>query len=50
MILGADFLSHHHAYFASSQGKFYFSYLGGRLFDAPPVAAAAPAAPVSAAP
>jgi len=32
MILGADFLRAHHVLFAHSQGQFYFSYLGGKVF------------------
>jgi predicted aspartyl protease len=35
MILGADFLRAHHVLFARSQGQFYFSYLGGKVFQTP---------------
>jgi hypothetical protein len=35
MLLGADFLAAHHVLFARSQGRFYFSYLGGTVFGAP---------------
>ncbi len=33
MLLGADFLRAHHVLFAFSQRRFYFSYLGGSVFD-----------------
>ncbi|HEX8954730.1 MAG TPA: retroviral-like aspartic protease family protein [Burkholderiaceae bacterium] len=33
MVLGADFLRAHHVLFAVSQRRFYFSYLGGNVFD-----------------
>jgi predicted aspartyl protease len=33
MLLGADFLRTHHVLFAISQQRFYFSYLGGKVFD-----------------
>lgn len=39
IILGADFLEAHHVYIALSQGKMYFTYNGGRIFDVPPVKA-----------
>lgn len=35
LILGADFLQAHHVLFARSQGQFYFSYLGGKVFQTP---------------
>lgn len=35
MLLGADFLQTHHVLFARSQGQFYFSYLGGKVFLTP---------------
>jgi len=34
MVLGADFLAAHHVLFARSQGKLYFSYVSGRMFQA----------------
>ena len=34
MVLGADFLAAHHVLFARSQGKFYYSYVSGRMFQA----------------
>ena len=37
MLLGVDFLKKHHVLFAVSQRKFYFSYLGGGLFDSEPI-------------
>jgi clan AA aspartic protease (TIGR02281 family) len=33
MLLGADFLRAHHVYVARSQGKVYFSYNGGPIFQ-----------------
>jgi hypothetical protein len=33
MLLGADFVRAHHVYIARSQGKIYFSYIGGQIFD-----------------
>jgi clan AA aspartic protease (TIGR02281 family) len=35
MLLGADFIKAHHIYVARSQGKVYFSYNGGPIFQAP---------------
>ena len=39
MLLGADFLRAHHVYVARSQGKMYFAYQGGPIFQVvrPPV-------------
>ena len=48
MILGQDFLRAHHVLFASSQQSFYFSYVGGSVFNMDlmaPAPAAAPAKP-----
>lgn len=61
MLIGADFFLSHHVYVANSQGKVYFTYNGGPVFDlsikpgAPPppepaVLAAAPSAAPSAGP
>jgi len=36
MLLGADFLRAHRVYIANSQGKLYFSYVGGTVFPATP--------------
>lgn len=36
MLLGADFLKAHRVYIAASQGKLYFTYNGGRIFEPPP--------------
>jgi predicted aspartyl protease len=48
MILGEDFLRAHHVLFAPSQQSFYFSYVGGNVFNMDTGAAAsAPAAPVA---
>jgi tetratricopeptide (TPR) repeat protein len=56
MTVGADFFLSHHVYVANSQGKLYFSYNGGPVFDltalrtsgsAPSAAAPAAAAPVT---
>ena len=50
MVLGADFLRAHHVLFAFSQQRFYFSYVGGKVFDvsdggkAPPAATSAESA------
>ena len=33
MLLGADFFLAHHVYVANSQGKLYFTYNGGPVFD-----------------
>lgn len=44
MILGADFLRAHHVLFSTSQQSFYFSYVGGNVFNMD-VGAAAPAKP-----
>lgn len=50
MLLGSDFFLSHHIYAAISQGKLYFTYNGGPVFDLnarhrpPPAAAAASAA------
>ena len=41
MLLGMDFLRAHRVFVAHSQGKIYFTYVGGRVFDAPPRAAPA---------
>jgi predicted aspartyl protease len=35
MLLGADFIGAHRIYVARSQGKVYFSYTGGAVFQAP---------------
>jgi hypothetical protein len=35
MLLGADFIRAHRIYVARSQGKVYFSYNGGPIFQAP---------------
>jgi hypothetical protein len=56
MLLGADFIRAHRIYIAKSQGKLYFSYNGGPIFQvvrpqpdepqaAPAPAASAPARP-----
>jgi tetratricopeptide (TPR) repeat protein/predicted aspartyl protease len=55
MLLGADFFLAHHVYVANRQGKIYFTYIGGNVFNltAPPPRAAPmtdPAATASAAP
>ncbi len=51
MLLGYDFLRAHRVLFAASQHRMYFSYTGGRIFDAPTQSdAAAPSAAASAAP
>ena len=34
MLLGADFLRSHRVLFAASQRRFYFSYIGGAVFQA----------------
>jgi predicted aspartyl protease len=55
MLLGADFLKAHRVLFAASQGRMYFTYDGGAIFDAPaesdvapmPVATAASSAAAS---
>jgi len=48
MLLGADFIRSHHMYVARSQGKVYFSYNGGPIFQVTgPRADEAPAAPVA---
>jgi len=44
MLIGADFIRAHRMYVARSQGKIYFTYLGGQIFQtanptAPPTAA-----------
>jgi tetratricopeptide (TPR) repeat protein/predicted aspartyl protease len=60
MLIGADFFLSHHIYVASKQGKLFFTYNGGAVFNltvaAPPVTAqaaaagpASPALPVAAA-
>jgi hypothetical protein len=36
VVLGADFLHAHRVLFALSQRKFYFSYLGGKVFATEP--------------
>jgi hypothetical protein len=36
MLLGLDFLRAHRVYVAHSQGKLYFTYIGGRVFAPPP--------------
>jgi clan AA aspartic protease (TIGR02281 family) len=36
MLLGADFLRAHRVYIANSQGRLYFSYVGGTVFPATP--------------
>lgn len=41
MVIGADFLHAHRVYIARSQGKIYFTYGGGPIFE--PAAPAAPA-------
>jgi hypothetical protein len=33
MVLGADFLLSHHVYVANGQGKLYFTYNGGAVFN-----------------
>jgi hypothetical protein len=45
MLLGADFIRAHRIYVARSQGKMYFSYNGGPIFQvvAPPAAETADA-------
>ncbi|MGH8319358.1 MAG: tetratricopeptide repeat protein [Steroidobacteraceae bacterium] len=45
MLLGADFFLAHHVYVANSQGKLYFTYNGGPVFNpsVPKTAQAAPA-------
>ncbi len=45
MLLGADFLRAHRVYVAHSQGKLYFSYLGGPIFQIEQSPASKPAAP-----
>jgi predicted aspartyl protease len=35
MLLGADFIKAHRIYIARGQGKLYFTYNGGRIFDLP---------------
>jgi hypothetical protein len=45
MIIGADFFLAHRIYFAHSQGKVYFTYRGGPIFQIVPQAPATPAAP-----
>jgi len=45
MLLGADFARAHHIYIARSQGKMYFSYNGGPIFQTVQPQGAAPAAP-----
>lgn len=35
MLLGVDFLRAHRVFVAHSQGKLYFTYTGGHVFDAP---------------
>jgi predicted aspartyl protease len=50
MLLGADFLRAHHVLFAVSQKRFYFSYVGGRVFETglpPPTPAPVPAPPAA---
>jgi hypothetical protein len=42
MILGADFFLAHRIYIAHSQGKVYFTYQGGPIFQTEPQAPAAP--------
>ena len=44
MLLGADFIRAHRIYVARSQGKVYFSYNGGPIFQTPTLAAPTPAA------
>jgi clan AA aspartic protease (TIGR02281 family) len=39
MLLGADFIKAHRIYIARGQGKLYFTYNGGRIFDLPAAAA-----------
>jgi hypothetical protein len=36
MLIGSDFLRAHRVYIAHSQGKLYFSYVGGTVFPASP--------------
>ena len=52
MLLGADFIRAHRIYIARSQGKMYFSYNGGPIFQVvrPPEADAPPANQTPAAP
>jgi predicted aspartyl protease len=50
MLLGADFIRAHRLYIARSQGKIYFSYNGGPIFQPRPGASEAPAAASPAAP
>jgi predicted aspartyl protease/tetratricopeptide (TPR) repeat protein len=40
MVLGADFVKAHRIYIALSQGKLYFTYNGGRIFELPAAQAA----------
>jgi len=49
MLIGADFFLSHRIYMASSQGKLYFTYNGGPVFDltAPHASAAMPASPTA---
>jgi tetratricopeptide (TPR) repeat protein/predicted aspartyl protease len=46
MLIGADFFLSHRIYVASSQGKLYFTYNGGPVFNlaAPPIVSASPGA------
>jgi predicted aspartyl protease len=41
VLIGADFFLAHHVYVANSQGKMYFSYSGGPVFNLHPEAASA---------
>jgi hypothetical protein len=51
MLLGADFIKAHRIYVARSQGKMYFSYNGGPIFEVGPKPADQPAGgPKAAAP
>ena len=52
MLLGADFFLSHRVFLARSQGKIYFSYQGGPIFQmhASPPAPAAPTSPPETAP
>lgn len=44
MLLGADFIKAHRIYIARSQGKLYFTYNGGPIFELPPAKAGGGAA------
>jgi predicted aspartyl protease/tetratricopeptide (TPR) repeat protein len=50
MLLGVDFLKAHRVYIARSQGKVYFTYNGGRIFELPSAKARDVAAAIDSAP